>query len=327
MKQDVGLAKQVMTPSEGHLGPSDSLRVEIERLKEERNAVILAHYYQESEIQDLADHLGDSLVLAQAAASTDADVIVFCGVYFMAEMAKILSPEKTVLLPDLEAGCSLVDDCPAEAFEDFINRYPDHEVVSYINCSTEVKALSDIICTSSNAERVLASIPEDRPIVFAPDRHLGSYLQKRTGRDMKIWYGACQVHELFSREAIANLQEQHPRALLLAHPECEEAILERADHIGSTSSIIKAAVNGKARQYLVATEAGVIHQMKKLAPDKEYIPVPTRTGCACNLCPHMRLNTLEKVHKSLRDLEPEITMDEELRLKALRPLERMMALG
>lgn len=316
-----------MATNKEHNGSPTALIAEIERLKVERNAVILAHYYQESEIQDLADHLGDSLVLAQAAASTKADVIVFCGVYFMAEMAKILSPEKTVLLPDLEAGCSLADDCPAEAFEDFIAQHPDHEVISYINCSSEVKALSDIICTSSNAERVLASIPEERPVVFAPDRHLGNYLQKKTGRNMKIWHGACEVHELFSREAIAELQTRYPGAQLLAHPECEEAILERADHIGSTTSIIKAAVAGDARQYLVATEAGVIHQMKKQAPDKEYIPVPTRTGCACNLCPHMRLNTLEKVCQALKNLEPEITMNEQLRLKALRPMERMMALG
>jgi quinolinate synthase len=308
------------------LGSSNSLQTEIERLRIERNAVILAHYYQDSEIQDLADHLGDSLVLAKAAASTDAEVIIFCGVFFMAEMAKILSPGKTVLLPDLEAGCSLADDCPAEAFEDFIDQYPDHEVISYINCSSEVKALSDIICTSSNAERVLASIPAEKPVIFAPDRHLGNYLQKKTGRDMKIWHGACEVHELFSREAIAEMQKKYPEALLLAHPECEEAILERADHIGSTTSIIKAAVSGSARQYLVATEAGVIHQMEKQAPAKEYIPIPTRTGCACNLCPHMRLNTLEKVHGALESLEPEIVMDEALRLKALRPMERMMAL-
>jgi quinolinate synthase len=315
-----------MTMSGESLGSSNSLQTEIERLRIERNAVILAHYYQDSEIQDLADHLGDSLVLAKAAASTDAEVIIFCGVFFMAEMAKILSPGKTVLLPDLEAGCSLADDCPAEAFEDFIDQYPDHEVISYINCSSEVKALSDIICTSSNAERVLASIPAEKPVIFAPDRHLGNYLQKKTGRDMKIWHGACEVHELFSREAIAEMQKKYPEALLLAHPECEEAILERADHIGSTTSIIKAAVSGSARQYLVATEAGVIHQMEKQAPAKEYIPIPTRTGCACNLCPHMRLNTLEKVHGALESLEPEIVMDEALRLKALRPMERMMAL-
>ena len=309
-----------------HNGSPTALTSEIERLKRERNAVILAHYYQDSKIQDLADHLGDSLSLAQVAASTKADVIVFCGVYFMAEMAKILSPGKTVLLPDLEAGCSLADDCPAEAFEDFISQYPGHTVISYINCSSEVKALSDIICTSSNAERVLASIPAERPVVFAPDRHMGSYLQKKTGREMKIWHGACEVHELFSEEAIAEMLAQCPEAQLLAHPECEEAILERADHIGSTTSIIKAAVTGEARRYLIATEAGVIHQMKKQAPEKEYIPVPTRTGCACSLCPHMRLNTVEKVLLALQNLEPEITMDEELRLKALRPMERMMAL-
>ena len=313
--------------NEKHNGTPAALLAEIERLRRERNAVILAHYYQDSEIQDLADYLGDSLALAQAAVSMEAGVIVFCGVFFMAEMAKILSPEKTVLLPDLEAGCSLADDCPAEAFEDFISQHPNHEVISYINCSSEVKALSDIICTSSNAERVLASISAERPIVFAPDRHLGNYLQKKTGREMVLWHGACDVHEQFSREAIAEMQAQHPEAQLLAHPECEEAILERADHIGSTTSIINAAVTGDAQQYLVATEAGVIHQMKKRAPDKEYIAVPTRTGCACNLCPHMRLNTLEKVYLALKNLEPEISMDEDLRLRALRPMERMLALG
>jgi quinolinate synthase len=316
-----------MVSSEEQHGSPAALIAEIEQLKQERNAVILAHYYQNSEIQDLADHLGDSLALAQVAARTEAEVIVFCGVFFMAEMAKILSPKKTVLLPDIEAGCSLADDCPAEAFEDFINQHPDHAVISYINCSSEVKALSDIICTSSNAERVLASIPAERPIVFAPDRHLGHYLQKKTGREMVLWHGVCDVHEQFSRETIAEMQARYPEAKLLAHPECEEAILERADHIGSTTSIIKAAVTGDARQYLVATEAGVIHQMEKQAPGKEYIPIPTRTGCACNLCPYMRLNTLEKVHQALKNLEPEITMDEELRIKALRPMERMLALG
>jgi quinolinate synthase len=313
--------------TEQAVSSSAQLLDEIQQLKQDRNAVVLAHYYQDAAVQDLADHLGDSLILAQVAAQTDADVIVFCGVHFMAEIAKILNPEKAVLLPDPEAGCSLADDCPTEAFEDFIERNPGHVVVSYVNCTAEVKALSDILCTSSNAERVLASIPEDKPVIFAPDRHLGNYLHKRTGREMKIWPGACEVHELFSKEAIINLQEQYPEAMLLAHPECEEAILERADHIGSTTSIIEAAVSGRARRYLVATEAGVIHQMEKLAPGKEYIPVPTRTGCVCNLCPHMRLNTVEKIHRALQDLAPEITMEEELRLRALRPLERMLALG
>lgn len=316
-----------MSITDQAIAPALDLLEEIDYLKRDREAVILAHYYQDPDVQDLADYLGDSLKLAQAATRTDADIILFCGVRFMAEVAKILSPEKTILLPDPEAGCSLVDTCPEDLFRDYINQYPDHEVVSYINSSIEVKALSDIICTSSNAERVLASIPEDRPVIFAPDRHLGNYLEKRTGREMKIWQGSCVVHEVFSLVEILRLKARYPEAVLLAHPECEEAILQQADHIGSSASIINTAVEGQARRYLVATEAGVIHQMKKLAPDKEYIPVPTQTGEDCSLCPHMRLNTLEKVCRTLQDLSPEITLDEELRLKALRPLERMMALG
>ena len=309
------------------IAPAPDLLEEIDSLKRERNAVILAHYYQAPEIQDLADYLGDSLKLAQATTLTDAGVILLCGVRFMAEVAKILSPEKTILMPDQEAGCSLVDTCPEDRFQTFINRYPDHEVVVYINSSTEVKALSDIICTSSNAERVLASIPEDRPVIFAPDHNLGNYLEKRTGREMKIWQGSCIVHDVFSLEDILRLKDRYPEAVLLAHPECEEAILEQADHIGSSASIINMAATSPAPRYLVATEAGVIHQMEVLAPEKEYIPIPTLTGDDCSLCPYMRLNTLEKIRQALRDLSPEITLDEALRLKALRPLERMMALG
>lgn len=316
-----------MSVAELSTGTLKPLLEEIQRLKEERNAVVMAHYYQDPVIQDLADVLGDSLKLAQAATQTDADVIVLCGVQFMAETAKILSPEKTVLLPDMAAGCSLVDSCQPKAFTSFIKRHPGHEVVSYINSSAEVKALSDIICTSSNGERVLTSIPEDRPILFAPDRHLGRYLQVRTGRNMKIWQGTCMVHVMFSMQALRVLKAQYPDALLLAHPECEETVLSQADHIGSTTSIINAAVNGPADRYLVATEAGVIHQMQKLAPEKEFIPVPGQDGCICNLCPYMRVNTVDKVYLALRDLKHEITLDEELRLKALRPIERMMALG
>ncbi|MFB0517493.1 MAG: quinolinate synthase NadA [Candidatus Neomarinimicrobiota bacterium] len=309
------------------LQSSPDLVKKIDHLKQDRNAVILAHYYQDPDIQDLADYLGDSLQLAQMAAVTDADVILFCGVRFMAEVVKILNPGKTVLLPDLEAGCSLADDCPAEAFQDFIERYPDHEVVVYINSSAEAKALSDIICTSSNAEQVLASIPEDRPIIFAPDYNFGYYLKKKTGRNMKIWPGSCVVHESFSLPAILSLKARYPGAVLLAHPECEEAILQQADHIGSTAAIISATVTGQARQYLVATEAGVIHQMKKLSPAKEFIPVPTKNDHTGALCPYMRLITVEKIYRALQDQSPEITIVEELRLKALRPIERMMALG
>ncbi|UCD37608.1 MAG: quinolinate synthase NadA [Fidelibacterota bacterium] len=300
---------------------------EIQRLKEDRNAVILAHYYQDPEIQDLADYLGDSLQLAQVATKTDAEVIVFCGVHFMAETAKILNPEKKVLLPDLSAGCSLAESCPADKFESFIQRHPGHAVVSYINTTAAVKALSDIICTSSNMERVLASIPEDQPVIFAPDSNMGHYLKKRTGRRMEIWPGTCTVHVAFSAQLLQMLRTKYPDALLLAHPECDETILSQADHVGSTTAIIKAAVEGRAQQYLIATEAGVIHQMEQLAPGKEFIPVPTIDDCPCSLCPYMRVHTPEKVLQVLRDLSPEITLEEELRLKALRPLERMMALG
>ncbi len=316
-----------MSVTDQAIALAPDLLEEIDSLKRERNAVILAHYYQDPEIQDLADYLGDSLKLAQEAVRTDAEIILFCGVRFMAEVAKILNPEKTILLPDQDAGCSLVDTCPEDRFQTFINRYPDHEVVTYINSSTEVKALSDIICTSSNAERVLASMPEDRPVIFAPDRHLGRYLERRTGRELKIWQGSCIVHDVLSLEEILRLKACYPEAVLLAHPECEEAILEQADYVGSSAAIINTAVTGQARRYLVATEAGVIHQMKKLAPEKEYIPIPTLTGDDGSLCPYMRLNTLEKICQALRDLSPEITLDEALRLKALRPLERMMALG
>lgn len=309
------------------IAPGLDLFEEIERLKAERNAVILAHYYQDPDIQDIADHLGDSLKLAQLAAQTDADVIVFCGVHFMAETAKILNPDLTVIVPDLEAGCSLAESCPPDLFKDYIDQYPDHAVITYINTTAEVKALTDIICTSSNAARVIASIPEDQPIIFAPDRHLGSYLMKQTGREMKLWNGTCMVHEIFSEQEILRLKAEYPEAVLLAHPECDETILRHADHIGSTTAIIAYSASHDEMEYIVATEEGVVHQMKKASPEKTFIPAPTTTGCACNQCPHMRRNTLEKIFLSLRDLGPEITMDEDLRLRALRPLERMLALG
>ncbi|MGH3088884.1 MAG: quinolinate synthase NadA [Rubrobacteraceae bacterium] len=303
---------------------------EIEKLKGETNAVILAHYYQEPEIQDVADFIGDSLGLAREAQETDADVIVFCGVHFMAETAKILNPEKTVVLPDLEAGCSLADSCPPDEFEKFIKERPGHAVVSYVNTSAAVKALSDVICTSSNAEKVIGSIPEDVPIIFGPDKHLGRHLVEKTGREMLLWPGTCMVHILFSERKIRHLKVRHPEAEVLAHPECEERVLRLADHIGSTSSLLNRAVESDAKRFIVATEPGIIHQMKKAAPEKEFMRAPGRGpegSCeACGECPHMRRNTMEKLYSCMKNLEPEITLDEELRLAALRPIERMLAL-
>jgi quinolinate synthase len=303
---------------------------EVERLKEERNAVVLAHYYQEPEIQDVADFIGDSLGLAREAQSTEADVIVFCGVHFMAETAKILNPRKTVVLPDLDAGCSLSDSCPPDEFEAFIKARPGHAVVSYVNTSAAVKALSDVICTSSNAEKVVGSIPEDTPIIFGPDRHLGRYLVEKTGREMVLWPGTCMVHILFSERKIRQMKVRYPEAEVLAHPECEERVLRLADHVGSTTSLLERAVESDAKKFIVATEAGIIHQMRKAAPDKEFVRAPGRGpegSCeACGECPHMRRNTMEKLYMCMRDLEPEITLDEELRLAALRPIERMLAL-
>ncbi|MFC1481337.1 quinolinate synthase NadA [Candidatus Neomarinimicrobiota bacterium] len=307
------------------IAPALDLFEELERLKSEHNAVILAHYYQEPDIQDAADYLGDSLKLAQIASTVEADTIVLCGVHFMAETAKILNPAKTVLLPDLEAGCSLAESCPADRFGAFVQAHPDHTVVSYINTTAAVKGLSDIICTSSNAERVIQSIPEGKPIIFGPDRHLGKYLIEQTGRDMLLWDGSCIVHELFSEREILDLKRIYPDAQLLAHPECDDPVLRHADHIGSTTSIIKYAVEAPGRDFIIATEEGVIHQMQKLAPEKTFIPAPTSDGCSCSQCPYMRKNTLGKIIQALHDGEPEIIMDEEVRLKALVPLERMLA--
>jgi quinolinate synthase len=300
---------------------------EIARLKRERNAVILAHYYQEPDIQDIADEIGDSLQLAQYAARTDADVIVFCGVHFMAETAKLLNPGKLVLLPDLNAGCSLADSCPAPQFEAFLRGYPGHTVISYINCSAAVKALSDIICTSSNAERIVRQLPVDQPIVFAPDMQLGRYVERLTGRSMVLWPGACSVHVAFSERLLIRLKAEHPGALVLAHPECQDDVLRLADHVGSTSSILAYAVTSPARTFIVATESGILHQMRKACPDKEFIPAPPDNGCACNECPFMRLNTLERVYQCMRDRQPALEIPDDLRERARRPLDRMLAMS
>jgi quinolinate synthase len=299
----------------------------IEKLKKEKNAVIYAHFYQESAIQDIADYVGDSLGLAQRGAKEDADIIVLAGVFFMGETAKILSPEKKVLVPDLEAGCSLADNCQADEFEAFTKKHPDHEVVTYVNCSAAVKALSDILCTSSNAVRVIQSIPADKPILFAPDQHLGRYLQKVSGRDMLLWEGACIVHETFDAKAIVKLKARHPKALVLAHPECPEAVLDLADHIGSTSSLIAFATKDSSEEYIVVTEAGIIHQMQKNCPDKTFYPAPNNENCSCAECPFMRLNNLEKIYRCLLNESPTVEVPEEIRVKAVLPLERMLALG
>jgi quinolinate synthase len=303
------------------------LIAEIRRLKTERKAVILAHYYQEPEIQDLADFVGDSLQLSQQAAKTDAEVIAFCGVHFMAETAKILNPTKRVVIPDMDAGCSLADRCPADQFAQWLKQYPDHEVVSYINCSAGVKALSTVICTSSNAVRVVESIPKDRKIVFAPDRHLGKWVMQQTGREMALFPGFCIVHEQFTAKRVAAMKAQHPEAKLIAHPECDATVSALADFVGSTAALLRYVKDTPAKSFIVATEAGILHQMQRARPEAELIPAPADSGCNCSLCPYMKLNSLEKLYLSLRDLQPEITLEEGLRLKALKPLERMLALG
>jgi quinolinate synthase len=305
------------------------LFAEIERLKKEMNAVILAHYYQEPDIQDVADFLGDSLQLAQAARKTNAEVIVFAGVHFMAETAKILNPEKQVLLPDMNAGCSLADSCPPALFAKFKERYPDAVVVSYINCSAEIKAMSDIICTSSNAEKVIQSIPAERSIIFAPDKNLGAYLMKKLGRPMILWQGTCFVHESFSERKLISLKTAYPNAKVIAHPECEETLLRHADFIGSTRALLEFTIKSDSRTFLVATETGILHEMKKHSPNKEFIPVlfEEKRGCACNECPHMKLNTLEKLYLCMKNRAPELTMPETLRLRALKPLERMLEIS
>ncbi len=303
------------------------LFAEIARLKKEKNAIILAHYYQEPDIQDVADYIGDSLGLSQQAAKTDADIIVFAGVHFMAETAKILCPDKKVLLPDLKAGCSLADSAPPELFRQFREKYPEHTVISYINCSSGVKALSDIICTSSNAQKIIESLPADEPIIFAPDKNLGAYLIKKTGRDMVLWNGSCMVHEIFSLQKITRLKERHPQAKIIAHPECEEPVLRIADFIGSTTALLKYTIKDEAQEYIVATESGILHQMEKNSPEKTFIPAPPDNACACNDCPHMKLNTLEKLYLCMEYEEPEIIMDEKLRVAAKKPIDRMLEIS
>jgi len=311
----------------GTVSPALDLFAEIERMKRQLNAVILAHYYQEPDIQDIADVIGDSLALAQAAEKTRADVIVFCGVHFMAETAAILNPGRLVLLPDLDAGCSLSDSCPAPEFERFIRAHPGHTVISYINCSAAVKALSGIICTSSNAERIVRSVPAEQPIIFAPDQQLGRYVTKQTGRDMVLWTGSCSVHVIFSERHIVRLKVDHPDALVVAHPECEDRVLRLADYIGSTTALLNYTKESAAQAFIVVTEAGIIHQMKKASPGKVFIPAPPENGCACNECPYMRLNTLEKVYLCMRDRRPVVSLPEDVRIRARVPLDRMLELS
>lgn len=307
--------------------PSRDLFAAIAELKREMNAVILAHYYQDPDIQDIADYIGDSLGLSQQASSTEAEVIVFAGVHFMAETAKILNPDKLVLLPDLNAGCSLADSCPADAFAQFKAAHPNHLVVSYINCTAEIKALSDIICTSSNAVKIVNQIPADQPIIFAPDRNLGRYVMEQTGREMVLWQGSCMVHETFSEKRIVQLQMEHSEAEVIAHPECESPVLRHANYIGSTTALLKYALESPRSTFIVVTEPGIIHQMQKDAPHKTFIPAPAMNQCACNECPHMRLNTLEKLYLAMKNRSPEITMPEDIRVAALRPIQRMLAMS
>ncbi len=309
------------------LDPTLDLFAEIERLKKEKNAIILAHYYQEPDIQDVADYIGDSLGLSQKAESTDADIIVFAGVHFMAETAKILNPHKKVLLPDLNAGCSLSDSAPPPLFKAFKDKHPDHIVITYINCSAGIKALSDIICTSSNAQQIVETLPPDQKIIFAPDKNLGAYINKKTGRNMVLWNGACMVHEIFSLEKITKLKIRHPEAKLIAHPECEEPVLRIADFIGSTTGLLNFSERDSSNSFIVATESGILHQMQKNSPHKTFIPAPPTNTCACNDCPYMKLNTLEKLYLCMEYETPEITMAEDLRLAAKKPIERMLQIS
>ena len=309
------------------IDPTLDLVEEINRLKKEKNAVLLAHYYQEPEIQDIADYIGDSLGLSQQAAKTEADVIVFAGVHFMAETAKILSPEKKVLLPDLKAGCSLSDSCPPHLFAKFKEQYPDHIAITYVNCTAELKALSDIVCTSSNAVQIVDSLPADQKIIFGPDKNLGDYVQRRTGRELVLWNGACMVHELFSQERIDALRVEHPEAKFIAHPECEEHILAVADYIGSTSGLLKYTKEQQTKVFIVATESGIIHQMQKASPEKIFIPAPPNNACACNDCPYMKLNTLEKLYNCMKFEQPEVILPVDVVDRARRPIERMLEIS
>jgi len=307
------------------IDPSLDLFEEIEKLKKEKNAIILAHYYQDADIQDIADYIGDSLGLSQQAASTDADIIVFAGVHFMAETAKMLSPSKKVILPDLKAGCSLADSCPPHLFKKFKEKYPDHKVVSYINCTAELKVLTDVCCTSTNAMHIINSFPADQPIIFAPDINLGRYLKKQTGREnMVLWNGSCMVHEIFSHEKITKLQLRHPEAKFIAHPECEAHILDIADYIGSTSGLLRYTKENPATEFIVATESGILHQMIKASPHKTFIPAPPNNACACNDCPHMKLNTLEKLYISMKYETPEITLPKKVIEEGVKSINRML---
>jgi len=300
----------------------------INRLKKEKNAVIMAHYYQTGDIQDIADHVGDSLALAQWASKTDADIIVLCGVHFMGETAKILSPTKKVLIPDMNAGCSLADSCPADAFEAFVTAHPDHTVISYVNTTAAVKALTDVVVTSTNAKKIVDSFPKDAKLIFGPDRNLGNYINSVTGRSMLLWDGACHVHEQFSVEKLVKLKSEHPGSLILAHPECKKTVLLMADFIGSTQALLNYATSSEATSFLVATESGILHEMQKRNPDKEFIPVPPNDStCACNECNFMRLNTLEKLYNCLLNETPEIKIDEAIRVKAVKPILRMLEMS
>ena len=305
-----------------------TLQEKIQKLKKEKNAIIMAHYYQDGEIQDIADFVGDSLALAQWAATTDADIIVLCGVNFMAETAKILSPTKKVLIPDLEAGCSLADSCKASDFEKFIQQHPDHIVISYVNTTAEVKALTDVVVTSTNAHKIVDSFPKDQKIIFGPDKNLGNYINSVTGRNMVLWDGACHVHEQFSLEKIVALKKQYPNALVLAHPECKRVVLNVADYIGSTSALLAYTSISDCAEYIVATESGILHKMKQANPTKTFIPAPPNDStCACNECNFMRLNTLEKLYDCLLNETPEIQVDEEIRIKAVKPIVRMLEMS
>jgi len=299
----------------------------IAALKQELNAVILAHYYQDPDIQDIADYIGDSLGLSRQAADTSAAVIVFAGVHFMAETAKILNPHKLVLLPDLDAGCSLADSCPPAEFAQFKAAHPGHLVISYINCTAEIKALSDIICTSSNAVSIVRQLPKDQPIIFAPDRNLGKYVMEQTGREMVLWQGSCMVHETFSEKKMVQLKVQYPTAEAIAHPECEPAVLRHASYIGSTTALLNYVQQSASREFIVATEPGIIHQMQKVEPAKKFIPAPPINNCACNECPHMRLNTLEKLYLCMKNRTPEITLSQEIQTAALQPIQRMLEMS
>jgi len=320
-------SSDVSAVKELDIDPQMDLFAEIAGLKKKKNAIILAHYYQDADIQDVADYIGDSLGLSQQAEKTSASIIAFAGVHFMAETAKILNPEKKVVLPDLRAGCSLSDSCPPKAFAEFLKKHPDHVVISYINCSAEIKAMSDIICTSSNAVHIVNSVPADTPIIFAPDKNLGRYIISKTGRDMVLWDGSCMVHEIFSYEKIVRLKARNPNAKLIAHPECEQPILDIADFIGSTTGLLNFTKTSPDKEFIVATESGILHQMIKASPSKTFIPALPDNSCACNDCPHMKLNTIEKLYLCLKREEPEIIIPEDLRLRALKPIRRMLEIS